>query len=93
MTYGTEPNLPGDSNRPFLEPLTEEDPELIADDTLDRIRMLREKRLQANEDMRQQALKDKKRWDELVKGGVTQVFDINDYVMLRHESKRGLEFN
>lgn len=93
MTYGIDPKLPGDSNRPFLEPFTEEDPELIADDTLSRIRLLREKRLQANEDMKQQALKDKARWDEKLKGGITQTFEIDDYVMLRHESKKGLEFN
>ncbi|KAG2190402.1 hypothetical protein INT47_001388, partial [Mucor saturninus] len=34
MTYGVDPVLPGDSKRPFMDPMTEEDPELIAEDTL-----------------------------------------------------------
>ena len=31
--------------------------------------------------------------DAAMKGKDTQTFNINDYVLLRHESKKGLEFN
>lgn len=93
MTYGVDPVLPGDSKRPFMEPLTEEDPELIAEDTLARIRFLREERFKSEEKMRIQSEKDKAIWDEKLKGATTQEFDVNDYVMLRHENKNGLEFN
>jgi hypothetical protein len=47
LVYGQEPVLPGDSRRPFMDPLTEEDPELVAEDVLARIRDLREKRFEA----------------------------------------------
>ncbi|GAA5817836.1 hypothetical protein MFLAVUS_011394 [Mucor flavus] len=33
------------------------------------------------------------RWDELIKGKETQTFKTNDFVLLRHESKKGLEYN
>ncbi|CEP16788.1 hypothetical protein [Parasitella parasitica] len=94
LVYGQEPVLPGDSRRPFMDPLTEEDPELIAEDVLARIRDLKEKRFEAQEQMILQARKDnKERWDAMVKNNKTQTFTVGDYVMLRHESKRGLEFN
>ncbi|KAG2190678.1 hypothetical protein INT47_011752 [Mucor saturninus] len=76
-----------------MDPMTEEDPELIAEDTLARIRILREERFQAQEKMKLQAEKDKANWDEKMKGSATQEFNIGDYVMLRHENKHGLEFN
>lgn len=93
LVYGQEPRLPGDTGKPFLEPFTESDPELIEKDTLARIRDLRENRFQAEENMRQQAVKDKAKWDSLLKKQTTQVFKTGDYVLLRHESKKGLEFN
>jgi transposase InsO family protein len=93
LVYGQEPVLPGDSRRPFMDPLTEEDPELIAEDVLARIRDLKEKRFEAKEQMIIQAQKDKERWDAAVKNNKTQIFAVGDYVLLRHESKKGLEFN
>ncbi|KAL7312425.1 hypothetical protein PS15m_012371 [Mucor circinelloides] len=93
LVYGQEPVLPGDSRRPFMDPLTEEDPELIAEDVLARIRDLKEKRFEAKEQMILQARKDKERWDAALKSNKVQTFEVGDYVMLRHESKKGLEFN
>lgn len=93
LVYGQEPVLPGDSRRPFMDPLTEEDPELIAEDVLARIRDLKEKRFEAKEQMILQARKDKERWDAALKNNKIQTFEVGDYVMLRHESKKGLEFN
>ena len=93
MTYGVDPVLPGDPLRLFMDPLTEEDPELIAEDALTHLRFLREQRIAAKEKMSDQAKKDKIRWDDAMKGKETQTFNINDYVLLRHESKKGLEFN
>ncbi|GAA5816887.1 hypothetical protein MFLAVUS_010422 [Mucor flavus] len=51
LVYGQDPVLPGDVRRPFMDPLTEEDPELIAEDVLERIRDLREKRFESKEKM------------------------------------------
>jgi hypothetical protein len=93
MVYGIDPVLPGDSLRPFMAPLTEEDPELIAEDALTHLRYLRENRFLAGDRMRIQAEKDKEKWDAALKNQETQVFQVNDYVMLRHENKKGLEFN
>ena len=93
LVYGQDPVLPGDSRRPFMDPLTEEDPELVAEDVLARMRDLREKRFEAKEKMIIQARQDKTRWDASLKNNKTQVFNVGDYVMLRHESKKGLEFN
>jgi hypothetical protein len=93
MTYGVDPILPGDSLRPFMDPLTEEDPELIAEDALTHLRYLRENRFLAGDRMKLQAEKDKARWDAAMKTEQAQTFEINDYVMLRHENKKGLEFN
>lgn len=76
MTYGVEPVLPGDSKRPFMEPMIEEDSELIAEDTLSRIRRLREERFKAREKMKSQAEKDKANWDKKMKGPPTQRFEI-----------------
>jgi hypothetical protein len=76
-----------------MDPLTEKDPELIAEDVLARICVLKEKRFGAKEQMIVQARKDKERWDAALKGNKIQTFAVGDYVMLRHESKKGLEFN
>ena len=73
--------------------IPDKDPELIAEDVLARIRDLKEKRFEAKEQMILQARKDKERWDAAVKNNKVQTFDVGDYVMLRHESKKGLEFN
>ncbi|GAA5804828.1 hypothetical protein HPULCUR_010336 [Helicostylum pulchrum] len=93
MVYGVDPIIPGDILRPFLDPYTEEDPELIAEDALNHLRKLREQRYIAEDRMKIQSKKDKERWDAAMKGKETQTFNINDYVLLRHESKKGLEFN
>lgn len=93
MTYGVNPILPGDLLRPFMDPSTKEDPELIAEDALTHLRYLREQRFQAEDKLKAQAVKDIVKWDALIKGQETQTFKIDDYVMLRHESKKGQEFN
>lgn len=93
MAYGHEPVLPGNSRRPFTDPLTEEDPELIAEDVFARMRDLKENIFEAKEQMILQAQRDKERRDAAVKNNKTQIFAVGDYVMLRHESKKGLEFN
>lgn len=87
------PVLPGDSLRPFMDPLTEEDPQLIAEDALTHLRYLRENRFVAGDRLKLQAEKYKIKWDALLKNQTTQVFQVGDYVMLRHENKKGLEFN
>ncbi|GAA5815014.1 hypothetical protein MFLAVUS_008520 [Mucor flavus] len=76
-----------------MHEFTEFDADLITEDALTRIRHLREVRFLAEENMRNQGIKDKERWDKLIKGKETQVFKKNDYVLLRNESKRGLEYN
>jgi hypothetical protein len=86
MVYGVNPVLPGDILRPFLDPQTEEDPELIAEDALSHLRKLREQRYLAQDRMKIQSSKDKERWDKAMKGTPTQIFQKNDYVLLRHES-------
>ncbi|OAD03941.1 hypothetical protein MUCCIDRAFT_81899 [Mucor lusitanicus CBS 277.49] len=63
------------------------------EDALTRIRRLREKRFIAEEHMRLQGKKDKEKWDEKVKNGEAQVFEVGNYILLRHESKKGLEYN
>lgn len=93
MTYGIDPTLPGDVMRPMIDPFIEQDQELIAEDTLTRIRVLRENRRAAEDNAKIQATKDKARWDAAMKTTEPQTFEINDYVLLRHESKKGLEFN
>jgi hypothetical protein len=93
LTYGVDPVLPGDSLRPFMAPFTEEDPELIAEDALTHLRYLRENRYLAEGRMKIQAEKDKKRWDDAMKGRQVQTFKMDEYVLLRHENKKGLEFN
>ena len=93
MVYGVEPVIPGDMLRSFLDPHIEEDPELIAEDALKHLRFLREQRHMAADRMRIQSQKDKERWDAAMKEKPTQIFEVNDYVLLRHESKVGLEFN
>lgn len=43
LVYGHDPVLPGDSCCPFMDPLIEEDSELVAEDVLARMRELRGK--------------------------------------------------
>jgi hypothetical protein len=93
LVYGIEPNLPGDPSRPFISTTTEFDQDIIAEDTLSRLRQLREKRFEAEQKMILQGKKDKEKWDEKLKGNQTQIFDVGNYVLLRHESKKGLEFS
>lgn len=93
LVYGVHPRIPGDFHRPFIHETTELDQELLTEDALTRIRQLREKRFIAEERMKLQGKKDKEKWDEKVKNGEAQVFDIGNYVLLRNESKKGLEYN
>lgn len=93
LVYGVHPRIPGDFSKPYMNEFTEYDANLITEHALTRIRHLREVRFVAEENMRNQGIKDKEKWDELIKGKETQVFNINDYVLLRNESKRGLEYN
>lgn len=93
LVYGVNPRIPGDFYRPFIHKTTEIDQELLTEDALTRIRRLREKRFIAEEHMRLQGKKDKEKWDEKVKNGEAQVFEVGNYILLRHESKKGLEYN
>lgn len=93
LVYGTQPRIPGDFHRPYMNDITEFDANLITEDALTRIRNLRETRFLAEENLRNQGIKDKERWDNLIKGKETQTFKKNDFVLLRHESKKGLEYN
>lgn len=93
LTYGIDPQIPGDAGRPFINELTEEDPEALATDSMTHLKKLREARGTAIEEMKKQALYDKARWDKAMGTRLTQVFTVGDYVLLRHESKRGLEYN
>jgi hypothetical protein len=92
LTYGVDPHIPGDFHRPFMSEFVEQDAELISQDILTRMRALREKRFLAEERLRKQAQIDKARWDSLLKDSTAQTFNIGDYVLMRHESKKGLEF-
>lgn len=71
-----------------MNEFTEFDANLIAEDALTRIRHLREARFLTEENLRNQAIRDKEKWDALMKGKDTQVFKVNDYVLLRHETKK-----
>lgn len=93
LVYGVEPNIPGDFHRPFMSDTTEVDQDVIAEDVLSRLRQLRENRFEAEQKMILQGKKDKERWDEKLKGHQTQVFEVGSYVLLRHESKKGLEYS
>ncbi|KAG1529501.1 hypothetical protein G6F50_017954 [Rhizopus delemar] len=75
-----------------MSEFVEQDAELISQDILTRMRALREKRFLAEERLRKQAQIDKARWDSLLKDSTVQTFNIGDYVLMRHESKKGLEF-
>jgi hypothetical protein len=93
LVYGIHPRIPGDFHRPHMNEFTEFDANLITEDALTRIRQLREVRFLAEENMRNKAIKDKENWDKLLKGKETQIFKVNDYVLLRNEAKKGLEYN
>ncbi|KAG1131554.1 hypothetical protein G6F37_013750 [Rhizopus arrhizus] len=69
------------------------DAELISQNALDYLRRLRENRYLAEERLRKQSAIDKARWDSLLKNQNIQVFTVGDYVLMRHESKKGLEYN
>ncbi|KAG1471288.1 hypothetical protein G6F57_011442 [Rhizopus arrhizus] len=93
LTYGVEPRIPGDIHKPYLAEFLEQDPKLLSQDALIHLRKLRESRHLAEDRLRQQAIHDKKRWDSMMATNKTQTFNIGDYVLMRHESKQGLEFN
>ena len=76
-----------------MNDVTEFDANLITEDALTRIRQLRDIRFVTEENLRNQGIKDKERWDKLIKGKETQIFKKNDFVLLRNESKKGLEYN
>ncbi|EIE84465.1 hypothetical protein RO3G_09175 [Rhizopus delemar RA 99-880] len=92
LTYGVEPRIPGDHHRPFMNEFIEQDQEIMSQDVMVHLRKLREARYTAEDRLRKQAEIDKSRWDSLLKDKI-QIFEIGDYVLLRHESKKGLEFN
>ncbi|KAG1324500.1 hypothetical protein G6F62_009065 [Rhizopus arrhizus] len=77
----------------FASEFLEQDPELLSQDALIHLRKLQESRHLAEDRSRQQAIHDKKRWDSMMATTKTQTFNIGDYVLMRHESKQGLEFN
>lgn len=93
LTYGVHPVIPGDTSKPFIAELTENDPELLAENAMDHLRKLREARNNATEEMKKQAIRDKAKWDAAMGNRLTQVFGVGDYVLLRQENKRGLEYN
>ncbi|KAG1177838.1 hypothetical protein G6F36_010757 [Rhizopus arrhizus] len=93
LTYGVEPRIPGDPYRPFMSEFTEQDIELLSQDALNHLRKLREARYMAEDRLKRQAEIDKTRWDAILKNNQIQLFNIGDYVLLRHESKTGLEFH
>ncbi|KAG1439896.1 hypothetical protein G6F55_013628 [Rhizopus delemar] len=93
LTYGVEPRIPGDPHRPFMSEFTEQDIELLSQDALNHLRKLREARYMAEDRLKRQAEIDKTRWDAILKNNQIQLFNIGDYVLLRHESKTGLEFH
>ncbi|KAG0808563.1 hypothetical protein G6F16_013716 [Rhizopus arrhizus] len=93
LTYGVDPRIPGDPHRPFIQEFIEQDPELISEETLIHLRKLRESRYIAEERLQKQAQLDKMRWDSMLKNNQIQTFNVGDYVLLRHESKKGLEYN
>ncbi|KAG1529766.1 hypothetical protein G6F51_014045 [Rhizopus arrhizus] len=93
LTYGVDPRIPGDPHRPFIHAFIEQDPELISEETLIHLRKLRESRYIAEERLQKQAQLDKMRWDSMLKNNQIQTFNVGDHVLLRHESKKGLEYN
>ncbi|CEG85142.1 hypothetical protein RMATCC62417_18867 [Rhizopus microsporus] len=93
LTYGVDPRIPGDTSRPFMSQFTEQDPELLSDNAISHLRKLREARFLAEERLRKQAAIDKNKWNMALKADKIQTFNIGDHVLLRHESKRGLEYN
>ncbi|KAG0781421.1 hypothetical protein G6F22_009577 [Rhizopus arrhizus] len=93
LTYGVEPRIPSDIHRPYLAEFLEQDPELLSQDALIHLRKLQESRHLAEDRSMQQAIHDKKRWDSMMATTKAQTFNIDDYVLMRHENKRGLEFN
>lgn len=93
LVYGQEPQLPGDHLRPFIFSSLDD-----SDDTLDQaakgrvpaVRELRKVRAMAEQRLKDNAARDKTRWDLLMK---PQVFAVGDHVLLRHENKFSLEYN
>ena len=53
-------------------------------------RRLWEARLIAEQNLKNQAAKDKATWDAVLK---PQIFAVGDHVLMRHENKFGLEYN
>jgi hypothetical protein len=70
-----------------MNEFTEFDANLIAEDAFTIIRHLREIRFIAEQEVQNHAIKDKDKWDKLLKGKESQVFKINYYVLLRIEAK------
>lgn len=63
------------------------------EDALTQLRYLHEQRFLMEDRLKIQAAKDKEKWDATLNGQELKSFKVNDYAMLRHESKKGLEFN
>ncbi|CDH60631.1 hypothetical protein RO3G_11541 [Lichtheimia corymbifera JMRC:FSU:9682] len=93
LVYGQEPQLPGDHLRPFvLSPLDDSDTTLeqAAQGRVPAVRELRKVRAIAEQRLKDNAARDKARWDSIMK---PQVFAIGDHVLMRHENKFSLEYN
>lgn len=93
LVYGQQPKLPGDELPPFiLTPTKEAEPtrETLVQGRVPAVRALREARLLAEQRLKNNAKHDKERWDSIMK---PQVFNVGDYVLLRHENKFSLEYN
>lgn len=93
MTYGVDPRIHGDMQRPFMSEFIEQDNELISENALAHLHKLRESQYLAEERLRKQAAIDKAKWDSMLKMLTTKIFEIGEHVLLRHESKKGLEYD
>lgn len=90
LTYGREPKLPGDILHPSLLRELPLDPQAQVDSVLPSLRALKQARSLARDRMQDVSQADKSRWDAQLK---PQVYHVDDFVLLRHESKFSLEYN
>ncbi|KAG2213622.1 hypothetical protein INT45_010121 [Circinella minor] len=91
LVYGVEPKLPGDFLPPFIEVAEQEqDKSITIKGRVVEARKLQEARLIAEEKLKNNAAKDKAKWDAQLK---PQIFSVGDHVLMRHENKFSLEYN
>jgi transposase InsO family protein len=88
LTYGRHPRLPGDTDRPYIDSTTRQDPRTIADMTARELEKLGQDRAAATHRMKAMAAKDKTQWDKTIK---QTSFEVGDAVKLTHEGRYGLE--